>query len=120
MESIIIDTSSILFGLSINVDVLKSAKTQLSLEPCVSKGVLRELSSIANSRKANRKYASVATSLIKKYNIKICPDTEHVDRWILKSAHAVKNVCTNDTILRKKLRQEGIIAYTISMDGEFR
>ncbi|MHB1829834.1 MAG: PIN domain-containing protein [Candidatus Micrarchaeaceae archaeon] len=120
MENIIIDTSSILFGLSINFDVLKSAEMHLGLKPCVSKGVLRELSNIASSRKANRKYASVATSLIKKYNIKIYPDTGHVDKWILKSAQDVKNICTNDTTLRKKLRQAGIKPYTISMDGEFR
>ncbi len=120
MENIIIDTSSILFGLSINFDAFKAAETRLCLRPCVSKGVLRELSGIARSRKSNRKYASVAISLIKKYNVKVYPDAGHVDNWILKSAHDIKNICTNDTRLRMKLRHAGIKPYTISMDGEFR
>ncbi len=120
MGSIIVDTSSILFGLSNKVDVFEKVKEQLNLEPVISKGVMNELALISESKKADRKYAKTAMSLIKHHGVRVENDDSYVDKWILSSSKAFKNVCTNDTNLRKGLKSRGITTYTLSRDGFLR
>ncbi len=120
MNSIIVDTSSILFALSNKVDIFMAIKEQSSQEAVLSQGVIKELTGIAASSKSKSKYARVALELIKKYGIKIEKDSGYVDKWILSYANKHINVCTNDTKLKKALRGRGIIVYSVSRDGILR
>ncbi len=120
MHGIIIDTSSILFGLSNKVDAFKKVEEQLNLSPIISKGVLNELTEISKSRKSASKYAKVALLLIERHGIRTEENDAYVDKWILSSAKAFGSVCTNDTNLKKALRARGITVYSISRDGILR
>ena len=120
MESIIVDTSSILFALSNKVDVFEKISEQLQLKPMVSKGVVRELSAMSSAKAATRKYAKVAIGLIALHSVKIDPDNTYVDSWILRAAKSAGAVCTNDTKLRGALRAKGINVYAISVSGQLR
>ncbi|MDE1767813.1 MAG: hypothetical protein KGH67_02275 [Candidatus Micrarchaeota archaeon] len=120
MNRIILDTSSILFALSNKIDLFKKVEEQLSYEPVVSAGVIKELSKMAESRQKNSKYASVALLLIKRYNVKVENNDDYVDRWILSSAKAFQNVCTNDIKLKRQLSSQGVNTYSISRGGSLR
>ncbi len=120
MDSIIVDTSSILFALSSKVDIFNAIKEELNFEPVISKGVVNELKKISSGSKANGKYAKVALQLIEKYHIKTDPDSKYVDDWILSIAKEHENFCTNDTKLRNALKGKGARVYVISRSGELR
>ena len=120
MGQIIVDTSSILFGFSNKVDVFSKADEQLGLTPVISKGVVKELTLLSTGKGANSKNAKLALSIIKHHGIKAEDDESYVDRWILNSSTAFKNVCTNDTKLRRELKARGITVYTLSRDGTLR
>ncbi len=117
MGSIIVDTSSILFGLSKKVDVFESIEGQLSLKPVISRGVLRELSSISQKKGTYRKHAAAALALIEKHKPEIDKDTGYVDGWVASSAHKYGSVCTNDMKLKRILKAVGIKAYSIAVGG---
>lgn len=117
MDHIIVDTSSILFGLSNRIDVFKKVGEQFGLSPVISKGVFNELTALSKSRKSTSKYAKVALSLIDRYQIKMDENDIYVDKWILSAAKAYGKVCTNDTKLKTALRARGITVYSISRDG---
>lgn len=120
MESIIVDTSSILFALSNKMDIFEKISEQLQLKPIVSKGVVRELTAMSRGKAATRKYAKVAIGLIEWHSVKIDPDNTYVDDWILRVAKKTGCVCTNDTKLRGALREKGINVYAISISGQLR
>jgi len=120
LECMIVDTSSILFALSNKIDIFDAIRKELNMDPMVSKGVINELGKAASGSKANGKYAKVALQLIDKYEIKTDPGSGYVDDWMLSKAKEAVNFCTNDTKLRKALREKGANVYTISRNGEFR
>jgi rRNA-processing protein FCF1 len=120
MSGIIVDTSSILFGLSKKIDVFESIEGQLALKPVISKGVLRELLSISQKKGAYRKYAAAALALIEKRKPEIDGDTGYVDGWIASSARKYGSVCTNDTKLKRILNAVGIKTYSIAIGGKLK
>ncbi len=120
MGRIILDTSSILFGLSNRVDVFKGIRAKLDMAPVISKGVVKELTLISRSRKSSSKHAKVALAMINSYGIDIVDNEEYVDKWILRSARRFSGVCTNDIKLKRELRSRGIATYSVSRDGTFR
>lgn len=120
MEGIIVDTSSILFGLSNRIDIFSRAKEQLNLNPVISAGIIRELDLISKSKKSEHKYAKIALAMIEKHNITIEDESSYVDKWILKNAKRFGSVCTNDMKLKKELKSRGIETYTLSRDGILR
>jgi rRNA-processing protein FCF1 len=120
MDGIIVDTSSILFAFSNRVDIFRRVKLQLGLAPVVSEGVIRELKAKAQGGGRSRAYARLALDLIKNYGINVDKDSGYVDRWIIASSKRYGSVCTNDTKLRRALRNSGSAVYTISRSGEFR
>lgn len=120
MKYLILDTSSIIFGLSNKINVFDSVNNQLpGYRILISKGVERELEKMGKGRSKYGKYAKVAIHLLKaSSNIDRAEDTRFVDAWILKDSVALKAaVCTNDTKLKKALRAKGITAYSISRSG---
>ena len=120
MAGLIVDTSSILFALSNNIDIFNEAEVRLGLNPIISRGILRELKSKASGRGKQRAYASAALELIKRHGVKIEPDAGYVDKWILDSALRFSCVCTNDSKLRAALRAKGADVRTMSRSGDFR
>ena len=120
MGYIIVDTSSILFGLENKVDIFKEADSKLGLSPIISKGVVMELTKISSSKRQDRKYAIMALKLIAEQKVKIESDTAYVDEWIIRAATKYGNVCTNDTKLRKALKSKGVSIYSVSMGGSLR
>jgi len=120
MDGIIVDTSSILFALSNNIDIFSAVQEKLDLRPVISRGIVKELEKAAATKKANARYARVALSLVDKHRIRTEADPGYADRWILSAAASFSAVCTNDTQLRMELRKNGINVYAISKSGDFR
>ena len=122
MECVIVDTSSIIFGISNSIDVFE--KISEMLPGCVmliSNGVQRELKGIGLGKGRNSKYARISLELIGKKKLTVRRDDGNVDAWILKETASGKcAVCTNDTKLRRSLRQNGAKVLTLGMDGRLR
>lgn len=113
----IIDTSSILFGLENKIDVFQLIK-ELGYEPLVSKGVIKELEKIAEAGSRKSGYARLALAEIKEKGISIDESEGYVDSWIERSSGVL--VCTNDTKLRQRLKAKNIKVFTLSRGGRLR
>ncbi|MCL4365380.1 MAG: hypothetical protein M1569_03230 [Candidatus Marsarchaeota archaeon] len=120
MEYIIVDTSSIMFGLSRKIDVFESINIQLGFRPVLSKGILRELRSLSKINGKYKKYAATALALVSKHKPLIESDNGFVDSWILADSARHPNVCTNDMKLKRDLRAKGISVYSISVGGSLK
>jgi rRNA-processing protein FCF1 len=123
MHHLIIDTSSIVFGLSNKRNVFESANEQLpNHRIIVSNGIIKELKKIGKGRGKYAKFANVGISLINRYdNIEVSKDSSYADSWITKKATELNcAVCTNDTKLKRSLKAKGITVYSISRSGLLR
>lgn len=123
MDYIIVDTSSIIFSLSNNVDIFAAIKMQMpEYTILVSSGILKELKKIGNGKSKFGKFGRVAATLLNKHgNVKLVKDNTYVDKWISDAARERRcAVCTNDTELKKHLKSEGIRAFSISRSGLLR
>ncbi|MDE1856026.1 MAG: hypothetical protein KGH49_02210 [Candidatus Micrarchaeota archaeon] len=121
MKSVIVDTSSILFGLSKGFDTFQRLKEEFpACRICIPSGVIRELRKFAKGKKKESKYANVALALLKKHNIVIVRGNEYVDTWIVKHAAKYAIVCTNDLALKRRLKSRNLMAVSILMNGSFR
>ncbi len=122
MRYIIVDTSSIIFGLSNKADVFNSIKiTDPEYEPLISLGVLSELNRISDAKGRFSKFAAAGVYLIEEHRPDIANSKDAVDTWI--EQEAVKrrcDVCTNDVKLKKRLKSLGITVFSISRDGTIR
>ena len=120
MPRVIIDTSSILFGIRFKKDVFDAA--QLTIPKCVivaSKGIMDELDGIKENGGRRGGEARIALSLLKRHKVYIDKSREYPDSWIRKTAAKYKNsiVITNDTALLKKIGSAGGRAMRLSMGG---
>ena len=120
MDAIIVDTSSILFGLSKRIDVFEKIEEQLDLSPIVSEGVVRELRMISEGKKAQGMQAKAAMLMIENHDVEVRKGDEYVDKWIIRNAKEFGSVCTNDSALKRKLKAMGVQTYSLSMDGRLR
>jgi rRNA-processing protein FCF1 len=118
-QFIIVDTSSIIFGLSHRSDVFNAILAyEPSYKPVVSEGVVNELKGIGSGRGRYAKYARAGLELIRKHGIEVEDGQGYVDSWILRKAFTLKfDVCTNDTALRRKLKEKGIKTFSLSIQG---
>lgn len=123
MDYIIVDTSSIIFALSNKRDVFSAAKEQFpESRIMISKGVIRELDALGKGGGKDSRHARLAIALLSKHaDITVQDDASYVDGWILSEAPRLKAlVCTNDTGLRKLLKQKGVNTVTVSKGGILR
>jgi rRNA-processing protein FCF1 len=122
MRQIILDTSSIIFGISKKIDPFKAVMDEFpGAKIVLLSGVERELSGIGSSGKRNGRYAKYALKVIGKIRLKTTASQGNVDAWILKNAEPGKHVvCTNDTVLRRRLRSKGVTVLSISTSGKLR
>jgi len=120
---IVLDTSSILFGFSNNINIFSRALEKFPGGTIViSKGVIKELSRIAEGRGKASGYAKVALQEIEalKKHIEIESSHIYVDRWIEgKAKNSEYIICTNDTALRKRVRRSGAKVFALSRSGAF-
>jgi rRNA-processing protein FCF1 len=121
LASIIIDTSSILFGFASKKDVFHIASVQLHGNLIISKGVIRELASKASNRGARGAHAKAALESLRHMSINIMSDQGNVDSWITRSAKRLNAVVvTNDTMLAKRLSSSNIMVFKLSKSGQMR
>ncbi len=122
MKVLLLDTSSMLFGIENKIDVfdaLRYSFAEFRIE--ISTGIVQELKSMAGSRRKEKGSAAMALALIKKHNINIYTDNGKVDSWILRRAVEVNAlVCTNDIVLKRLLKKDGVRSVSISRDGKIR
>lgn len=122
MKEILLDTSSIIFGLLNKVDTFLILKESFPLyKITIPYGVIRELKGFAKGKKQERLQAKVALALIEKYNVKIIKNNEYVDDWIFKNAtNSDVIVCTNDVDLKHRLKDIGAKSISLSRSGSLR
>lgn len=122
MAYVIVDTSSIIFGLSNKVDVFAAIKEKNPLsEPLISMGVLDELNRIRDSKGKFSKFAAAGIYLIAQHEPDIANVRANVDDWIVEEARKLGcDVCTNDVALKKRLKALGVRAFSVSRSGSLR
>ncbi len=121
-RSIIVDTSSIIFGLSKKHDVFgKLAERFPGYGISISQGIMNEIKGIAGGSGRYSKSAKVALELIKKNkSIEIDGSRKYPDDWMVDKASEDMIICTNDTALKKRLREKGAAVISISINGILR
>ena len=119
MEGIVVDTSSILFALSANLDIFKVIDDSGS-KPVLPGVVVAELVSLSKGKGAKNRQAVLALQLIERHGIRAEEGSGYADRWIIDNARRFSAVCTNDTRLRRTLRKEGITVFAFTIDGKLR
>lgn len=121
MKRIILDTNSIIFAFSNNVDIFRAAEEQLGAEAVLSTGIIRELRGIGLGRTKEGRIARVALEVMGRHKIELVRDNSEVDGWILEAAGKGEiDVCTNDSELKKRLKAAGLGAMGISRKGVLR
>ena len=120
---VIIDTSSILFGMSNRKDVFDIARAHLpGYQMLISKGVIRELRGISQNMGRRGAGAKAALEAIKYKKVHVDNNTTDVDDWILSKAIGYPGsvVITNDTGLSKRLRSNSVEMRKLTKDGSLR
>jgi len=121
MHILIIDTSSILFCLSNNIDLLSAVNEAFpGYGIAVSKGIIKELNGLSNSRKRSARYAGIAVRMLKRANAYVFENDENADKWLIEIAGPDKTICTNDSKLRRALRARGANVVSVARDGKLR
>ncbi len=122
MQSIIVDTSAIVFAMENRKDIFDSIEERMpGARILISNGIVEELEMIAASGNENRKSAKMALALLVKHNIDALKDHSYVDDWIVKES--VKRscvVCTNDIELKSRLKNAKIEVLSVSAMGILR
>ncbi|MGA3020939.1 MAG: PIN domain-containing protein [Candidatus Micrarchaeales archaeon] len=122
MKGIIVDTSSILFGVAKRIDVFEKIKEEFPRYKIVMpSGVMDELKGIGKGRRKESINARYALKMLKDKDVEIVQSGYEVDGWIVKNAAAMGcEVCTNDAELRKRLRAEGVRIVSLGLGGSLR
>ncbi|MDE1811080.1 MAG: hypothetical protein KGH66_03500 [Candidatus Micrarchaeota archaeon] len=120
MDYIMVDTSSILFGMSYRKSALEAVKTKFpGLKPLVSKGIISELNklSLNKGKKGAAAKAALAEITLKKIDVEGV--TGYADSWILARAARFEGsvVVTNDTELARKLMNLHASVFKMSKNG---
>ena len=123
MRYAIIDTSSMLFGLSYKKSVFEAAIRHFpGYRMLVSRGIVRELARMSANRGARGARARVALLELKAKKIDVDNISTYPDKWILDTALRNRNciVVTNDSALAGKLALSKVRTYKMSKSGMLR
>jgi rRNA-processing protein FCF1 len=119
---LILDTSSMLFGFSNNVNVFELAEAEFPrYKMLVSRGIVNELEAISRNKGKKGSCARVALMELRAKKIEI-DNINRADGWILEKARRNRGsvVVTNDTPLAKRLLRFGTAVFKISRSGMLR
>ena len=119
---IIVDTSSIIFGLSKKHDVFSALEERFPGYPLlISQGIMNEINGIAGGNGRYAKYAKAALEIINRNKrIEISRSMVYPDSWILANFSKAKAVCTNDIALKRELRKKGAAVLSMAINGKLR
>jgi rRNA-processing protein FCF1 len=122
MKRIIVDTSSILFGLSNKIDVFEKMDEKFhGYKIVLPSGVIDELEGIGRGMRKESVNARYALKMLKGKDVEIVQSGYEVDGWILKNAAAMGcEVCTNDADLRRRLKIAKVRAVSLGLGGSLR
>lgn len=104
---VVLDTNFILIPFQFGVDIKAELDRVLDFnyELCTLDGVLRELESISKEKSKNGRDARVSLEMAKDLNI--IPANGDVDDALLTLASKDTIICTNDKILKDKIKRKG-------------
>ncbi|MCL5786888.1 MAG: hypothetical protein M1520_01645 [Candidatus Marsarchaeota archaeon] len=119
---IIVDTSSIIFGLSKKHDVFSALEERFPGYPLlISQGIMNEINGIAGGNGRYAKYAKAALEIINRNKrIEISRSMVYPDSWILANFSKAEAVCTNDIALKRELRKKGAAVLSMAINGKLR
>lgn len=120
MRYVIIDTSSMLFGLCYNRNVFETAREMFpGYGMLVSRGITGELAAMAADRSSKGLRARVALLELKAKKISVDNISINADKWILDTAAKNRDfiVITNDTALASKLIMLRVRVFKMSKSG---
>lgn len=119
MGYLILDTSSMLFGFSNNVNVFDIAEAEFpGYKRLVSRGIVNELEGISRNRGRKGSCARIALMELRAKKIEI-DNINEADDWILGRAKRSRGsiVVTNDTRLARRLSGSGTTVLKVSRSG---
>ncbi|MFH0859742.1 MAG: nucleotide-binding protein [Candidatus Altiarchaeota archaeon] len=112
---VLFDTNFLMLPHTNKIDIFSGIQDIISdAEFITLSGIVDELKKLAAGRGGDAAAASVGIKLIEKENVKIIDSEGHVDDAIRE--YASKNevvICTNDKVLRGRLRKEGTAVITL-------
>jgi len=120
VEWIIVDTSSIVFGMEYRKSAIGASKTKFpDLKPLISKGIISELNKLSLNKGKKGAAAKAALAEITLKRIDIEGISGHADSWILSRAARSEGsvVVTNDTELARKLLNLKASVFKMSKNG---
>ena len=119
---VIVDTSSIIFGLSKKHDVFSALEEHFpGYSLLIPQGIMNEIKGIASGNGRYAKYAKAALEVIKRNNkIEVSRSMSYPDSWILASSSKAEAVCTNDMALKRELRKKGAQVLSMAINGKLR
>jgi rRNA-processing protein FCF1 len=119
---VIVDTSSIIFGLSKKHDVFSALEERFpGYSLLISQGIMNEIKGIAGGNGRYAKYAKAALEIINRNKrIEISRSIAYPDSWILASSPKAEAVCTNDIALKRELRRKGAAVLSMAINGKLR
>jgi len=121
MKLMLIDTSSIVFAFSNKIDIFGIVEERLDSKPVITKGVIRELRKLSSRKSKEGKAAKLALAVLEKHKVETLDDNGPVDDFIVREASEKGlGACTNDIILKGRLRSRGIRALSASRSGVLR
>ena len=121
-KSVIVDTSSIIFGLSKKHDVFSALEERFPGHSLlISQGILNEIKGIASGNGRYAKYAKTALEIINRNKkVEVSRSMAYPDSWILESSSKAEAVCTNDIALKRELRNNGATVLSVAINGKLR
>lgn len=106
LYKVVLDSNMLMAPFEFGIDVIEDIGRVLDVkyEVCTTKGALNELESVSKSTGKKGKRAKAALLLTK--NIQVIPSEGKTDEALLALASKDVIICTNDKILRKKIREK--------------
>jgi len=107
---VILDTNFLLVPFQFKIDIKEEIKKMVNgeYELCVTEGVLRELEDISKEGSSSKRgrQSRCALSLVKEMRV-LKTDVKDVDDALVSLASDNNVVCTNDKVLKEKIRKKG-------------
>jgi len=110
MLKVILDTNFLLLPFQFKIDIKEEIARMVNgeYELCVTEGVLRELEGLSKDGPSSKRgrQSRCALSLVKEMKV-LKMDVKDVDDALVSLASDNNIVCTNDKVLKEKIRKKG-------------